>query len=552
MSLTADILAVFGAPQWSFVYHLIVLIAIEAGLGMAYGYWQRTRRREAHRLVWGLAGLLVLRLAPLLLSLFPDTLVNPQALLPPIELALDTIALALIGWTFVLSRGALSRPAQPFLWINIALVTLAVAALTRFWLQDLSADLTLSYGLSWQRYIWAAWRLLLCVGLAYAVIRVWQGTSCGGILLSIFAIIGLSEVLQIVVPLATGYAVIWSRLTNLLVYPLLAVIVYRQSLEQAALGQELLALPAAAGNPTETLLSLLSAKGPAEKHLAEDAERMAAGDPQVLTAIRAVGPMARALGAEQAAIGLLEEGKDDRMRLVAIYNPQRKGRGEAVSFPLDEQLAIRRALRRQELVQATNADDVVQLKFLYALMGSAETGPVLVQPLIYDSRPIGALIAGNGSTKRPFSDSALRLAPQLADVLATLLAAPKLIARLDKELKSRDEMMPARESEWKTRLDAMESELQQERENVRLFAVRMAELERESQQKDAELERLGRRLAQQEDDSRRGQQEAAALSKKLEALTRQKMDLEDEVRRYRDQIADLEQLLKESRASRQN
>ena len=198
------------------------------------------------------------------------------------------------------------------------------------------------------------------------------------------------------------------------------------------------------------------------------------------------------------------------------------------------------------MVLVGGADDIVQLKFLYALMGSSETGPLLVQPLLYRGRTIGALIAGNSASKQPFSFATTQLTPTLASFISELLVGPQLVRKLEKALSEKEQMLDSRQSEWGTRLESLDSALQQERESAQLFAGRMAELERANRSKDTELDRLSRRLLLQEEAARRSQQEAAALSKKLEALARIKVGLEDEIRGYREQIDDLEQLLSKS------
>lgn len=544
MSLRADILTIMSSPQWNFLYHFIVLLVLEAMLGMAYGHWRRTRQQEARRLVIGCAVLLGMRLVPLVFALLPITGISAHTIwLPPLERALDTISLAVIAWSFVFF--AAPQPyhsiAAPMVWTNVGLIALAYAALTRLWAMDVTATPTSLYTMSWQRYVWAGWQMLLCLAGAYVAMQRRHEGHQSGTWLSIFGIVFVGQLLEVMVPIAEGHAPAWERLGNLLIYPLLAWVMYRIALEGAsAMKTELLALPVESKATTDLLLDLFQEAHP----YIEDVKGKGEIDHQTLFAYQAAGMMARALGADQTAIGLLEGDQEDRMRLIAVFNPQRQGRGgEVVSFPLDEQLAIRRALRRQEMVLVSGADDIVQLKFLYALMGSGETGPLLIQPLLYQGHAVGAFIAGNSVTKRPFSSASIQLAPLLADLLAQLLFAPKAIRQLEQELREKSRLLAAREAEWDMRLETLDHDLQQERQSAQLFAQRLADLEREVEQKRAEIEQLTRKLLLQEEESRRSRQEAAALSKKLETLVRAKVSLEDQIKGYQEQIHGLELLL---------
>jgi len=541
MSVTDVVLSIAGSTQWNFVYYVVVLLALGLALGIAYGHWRRGRQAEARRLVVGSAALLITRLIPLIVSPLSGAGVNTAVVLPPLERALDTIALGVIGWMFVLPLS--SAWSAPFLWINMGLVVVAGVTLTRLWAQELGANPALFYGLSWQRYMWAGWQIALCLFLGAVALKAQRTARQVGMLLWIFGLVAVGQVLEIGWPIMPWPFAIWERVSYLLVWGILVGGVYGMAIERAGQGDALLALSPNATTITEMLLDLL-AEEPASRGEA-DAGAAPPADSGLLAAGRTVKIVARALGAEQAAIGLLEGDQGDRMRLAAIFNPKRRGRGEVVSFPLDEQMVIRRALRRRELVQADGADDIVQIKFLYALMGSDETGPILIQPLIYRERLLGAIIAGNGTTKVLFGDGAIRLAPLLGELVSFSLAAPRTIDQLEEGVRGREQALAGRETEWSRQLDIVDHELQQERESAQLFGQRLADLEREGQQQQAEAERVTRRLAQQEEETRRSQQEAAALSKKLESLTLAKLVLEDEIRGYRDQIHNLEHLLSE-------
>jgi GAF domain-containing protein len=159
--------------------------------------------------------------------------------------------------------------------------------------------------------------------------------------------------------------------------------------------------------------------------LFETSQRMAdSRDPRTLldTAVQGV---ARALGADQCAIAFPEDHEPNQMRLVAIHNPTRQGRTEEGVFPLEYQFAITQAMRRKSHVLVEDLDNL-QLKTLFSLLGSSQTGPLLVQPLLSPSGPaggefLGALIVGNACSQRPFTPNDAKLCQVMADHIVTAI-----------------------------------------------------------------------------------------------------------------------------------
>ncbi len=552
MFLADNFLTIFGSLQWNLIYNILLLLTLLAALALALGHWRRFGQPDARQLWIGCSVIFLTRVAPLVLALTPAFDYRMPVFLPPLERALDTIALAVLSWMFLAPAGA--AWSVPFLGLNVVLAGLADVALTRFWMQDLAALPTLSYGASWQRYVWGGWQITLCLFSLVMALRRRRYAGQTGFLAPIFVILLLGQALEMIVPITPALFPIWERVSVLIGAMLMSVVIYQAALAELRQPSNapLPALPQA-GTPTETLLALVSdepgAAGKPDVSDVAQAVLAARAEDRHSDALagRLARLIARALDAEQAAIGLLEGSQEDRMHLTAIFNPHRRGRGEIVSFPLDEQLAIRRALRRRETVQANGAEDIIQIKFLYALMGSEETGPVLIQPLIYRDRPVGALIAGNGAAKRPFSPAAVRLIPFLAEAVAATMVAPRAAQQAEEKLRQTQQTTAEREADYNRRLDIIATDLQHERENTRLFAQRMADLERAAQQKQAEAERQMRRQAQLEEDVRRKQDENAALNKKLDSLTLAKVVLEDEVQGFRDQVRNLEHLLAEQK-----
>jgi signal transduction histidine kinase len=167
------------------------------------------------------------------------------------------------------------------------------------------------------------------------------------------------------------------------------------------------------------------------------------------------------------------------MRLVAIHNPTRQGRGEAVTFPLEYQLTVQQAIRRRKPILVEESDNI-QLKVLFALLGSSgETGPLLVQPLLTERATLGAIIAGNARSRRPFTASDRKLSESLAE---QVVAAVKN-ARVYKA--AQDQIDELKEAQAKER-----EMLQQAKVRIQELAARLAATRSENQQLGAREEAL--------------------------------------------------------------
>ena len=335
MTLLADLQALVSSSQWNFVYSLIILIAVEAALGIAYVYWRRSKNERGKRLVWGASALLLVRLAPLVLSLLALTgAVDVHTTIPSLERALGVVSLAIVAWTLIPTGGYLRNVATPFLWTNIGLAALTCIALTLRWSSELAGNPQLAYADSWPHYLWASWQFLVCIVAGYALLRSPQeGRERAGVL-GFFALGALGQLLSLSITTNTAFP-LWERLAFFLMYPYLAIIVYQITHVYTSQPQsEPLTIPLGAGNVTEFLLSLFESVENQRTHDESEAGPQTAEEPQTQFAQKVVMPVTRALGVDQVAIGLLEGEQGDRMRLVAIHNPLRQGRGgEVVSFP---------------------------------------------------------------------------------------------------------------------------------------------------------------------------------------------------------------------------
>ncbi len=398
-----------SSPQGSLVYHLLLLWALWFGWGMAGGEWRRARQEPAHRLYLAVGGMLLLRIVYIACSLFASAgWIDPLVLLPPLERYADTASLGLLAWAFMPPDRQ-----RPQLWDGVMaalllLLTLASTFLGVLWARELGGDATLAYNEQWQ----ATAAIFLQLGvLSLAFVAVLRSRLVGwGTLAVALLLIGLGTLAQWLLPPVTPYLPVWQRLANLVAYPLIVIAIYQQIIVGLRdHTREMQDISQASLDQIKSLLDLFEASLQTSSSL------------DMTTVLdNAVRGIARVLGADQCAIAFPEESNPGQMRLVAIYNPTRQGRGEVVAFPLDYQLTVQQAVRRRKYVIVEESDNV-QLKVLFALLGSGETGPLLVQPLIGEKDVLGAIIVGNARSRRPFTPSEAKLCQSMAEQVGTAI-----------------------------------------------------------------------------------------------------------------------------------
>ncbi|MFC2015692.1 GAF domain-containing protein [Chloroflexota bacterium] len=406
MSVLLRVSELLGSPLGSFVYHLLLLLAIEAALGMAWGEWQRTRRERARRLLLAMGGLTLVRVVYIVPALAAtggwETL---TWYLPPLERFADTASIALLGWGFTPPAKRGTGTWDLVFGANLLLAVGVCIAFVVMWGQALSVAPSLDYNASWQATVWTVWQVGLVPLAALAVAR--SRVDGWGIFLMAMLFIFLGLLLQAAYPLPLPNLPIWERLANMIAYPLIAVAVYQSVITgmRVQIGH-LEDISQASLDQIKSLLFLI------------EAGRKVAGSLNPVTVLdNAVSTVARALEADQCAVALPDQDDTGQMRLAAVHNPTRQGRAEAVTFPVEYQLTIQQAMRRKKRIAVEELDNV-QLKVLFGLMGSSETGPLLVQPLLLDGEAIGAILVGNSRSLRPFTSHEAKLCQSMAEQVA--------------------------------------------------------------------------------------------------------------------------------------
>jgi signal transduction histidine kinase/GAF domain-containing protein len=483
----------------SLIYHLVVLLAVEAALALAWGEWRRTRRGQAKRLVLAMIGVTIVRVSYVVAALVTTAgWIEPWVLLPPVERFADAASIALLGWAFMPPAQRDVRLWDLVFGSVLALTVIACVAFGILWGQtSLALASPIDYNETWQAIVWSVWQmgLILLAGFAYVRNR---GRGWG-YFLTAMVILFVGQVLQLFVPLPVANIPGWERLANLIAYPLVVVAFYQdivlglrlQSLELQDISQASL-------DQIKSLLFLF------------EASRQMSSSLDLSTVLdNAVQGIARALEADQCAIAFPDESDPGVMRLVAIHNPMRQGRGEGVTFPLDYQLMVQQAMRRRKHVISEETDNI-QLKVLFALLGSSEVGPLLVQPLLVGEDVLGAIIVGNARSRRPFTSNEAKLCQSMAEQVVgaiqnsrRYLDAQNEIERLNRALADQRRTIGSAEEQvaaWEERFARHQEEMDELRQQWEITREARNALEIKVVSSRAEADAMSGRLSVLETD----------------------------------------------------
>jgi len=502
--MLSSILTILSTQAGSFIYHLIVLLVLDAGLVIAWGQWRRTKDAypdaeniQARTQVIALTGILGLRGLLAVVALIargsPETAV---IWVPPLERAIDVISLGLLAWAFVPALRRRVTLGFGLLVMNTVAVGIFYIILTALWNSRVTRGVVPpDYNQSGQAWVWVIWGIGISVAAIIALTRDMAEEAPRRteetLSLVAFAALLIGYVLHslVLIGLLSPYPVpnvpTWTRLGHLIAYPLFVLAIYQGTIATlSSKSEELRGLSQTSMEQIKGLVSLFEASRKISHSL--DLPEVLEGSAQ---------GVAQALNADQSAIALLEDGQATQLRLAAIYNPARQGRGEGVTFPLNEQQAIKHSLRRVRQVQIAEQDDNPQLSLLFSLMGSTRTGPVIIQPLVHHDTPLGVLIVGNGTSRRPFSASQAQLCRTLADQITIAIENAREHRILETKAQQLAWTLRNQEMEVSKQRAAMEAELKKSREEVALFAQRLYEQETAAASNKKALEEARARLA---------------------------------------------------------
>lgn len=493
MSVWRDILNLLTGSPGSMVYYLVTLFSAWAVVGLALSRWSRDERRgiiprlliAGGLISWGRLAFFVLALVDRTSSMGSSSYL--VLLGPPLERFLDMISLVLICWAVVIShrQQILSRI---FLGMGVLFAIGLYVILTMEWANTLAVDPTAAYNLSWQRWVWELSQLLLLIAaLSYlAVVSVPER----GTLVVMLSVLAAGHLAQAVLPLAQDvpHFAGWTRFAHLVVLPLFAVIAYRLVLQHfdahaaslQSINQESLA-------QITGLMDLLDTNRKMSTTLDLD---------QVLqTAIRSAS---HTLRSDLCGIALIDPAAPDTATLLTRYRAPDITRNHQAFQTADHPPIQHAASRGKPVVFDSGTNAYVER--IYRLLGSEQSGPLIVAPMTYHERVIGVMLVGQTGQTTPFTPVQIRKCEVLADHVSVAVGNALVHQRLQAQLEQRTAAHMALEQDFtRTRAD-LENRLKQSQDEINLYVQKLYETEQAEQRAQTDARELRQELGRQRND----------------------------------------------------
>lgn len=428
----------------TFVYHLLILLALEAAAGIAWVEYRRTRNPDQRRFLIAFIALLILRV--------PLLILGPQGnnLLAPLLYPLDVASMVLMSWAF-LSPLIGRRTGRWFLFLQFTAILGVLLLFFPFWYLLIQAVPFFEYTAFWQQTVWDAWTTLLALFSGLYLLRQRRRVehSLPGM---VFLIIALGNGLVALDWVGLG------RMINLLGYPLISLVVYRAALQDLwSYRQELQILSERSLQQTRGLLSLVEVS----RALSESLELE-----RILKQV--IEPITQALDADRVAILLrpLDESADcageevpERLRLMALYGPLtgHLALPDDADIRLDRYPLLAHVVRRRRHLVLLPSRPQPDLQPLYDLLQSPGGGTAIVQPMVHREQVVGVLIVANDHRSVPFESRDIRLCASVAAQMGAAIENVYLYRRLEREVQRLDQALQEREREASLREAILES-----------------------------------------------------------------------------------------------
>jgi PAS domain S-box-containing protein len=430
------------------VYHLLVLLGLLPAAGIVLTEWRHTHSDELKPYLTALGGVMAIHLLSALLAPFHvDTDSMITIVSAPFLYAGGFLSILLLVWAF--GWRIWERRRREFLVVVLVGWAVLFVAASLLWYAD-AFEKPLTYSIhSWQVPMWYVLSAAAAFGGAAIFFRA-KGRGDFAHIAPILLLLGLGAVLGLLgsyvlgPPLMMGEGL--GRLCSLIGYPLFAVLLYRSVLlDLASYRQDLQDLSAEALRQSQELLFLIEATRSIGERL--DLRGMLG---------QVVDSVAMALRADTVAILLTDEANPDILHFVALYRVL----GSNVELPqkiaLKDYPNLKFALRKQPLLFGPE-EEIVQLRTLFELLGVAEKGPLLIQPLIRQERVMGVLVAYNAPTKPRFTSDQELLATTIAVQIAGAVENNRLYAALAAKAEELSQLLKVREAELRREEAILES-----------------------------------------------------------------------------------------------
>jgi signal transduction histidine kinase len=511
MSLLREFVQVITIPPGDLIYHLVTLFAIQIILVVAFGHWNRNRQDPTARrlLVVGIGFFLARALLMLVAALDRVGMVWADGVMPPLERFLDFTAVLLVAWAFLPILDQNARLGVALLLILFLIAAGVYAAFAVLWRQTVGQDVF--YNGYWQESVWEFSTLALLI-VAFIAGVIWR-TADWGLLTCLFGLWIGGHAAQYAFPITDSHTAGWVRLANLVALPLLASLVYRYALS-APLGW-------APGEDEDTTLGVVGIL---------QASRRIEGGQEVDAALElAASSVARAMGADVAAIGLMLPGPAKGLRIFALHpSTSVMLEQQNLNLMVSDHPLLATTVQTGRPQHAYTPRKISISAALYRSLGFEQSGPLLIQPLADGETLLGAMLIGNLTSQQQWTARDERIVQAMGAAITTSL------------INARRRAQPREHPP-----EDYSAELQETRDEAHRLAQRTGELEAELGQQRQRAEELATRLRLREQTATEADQEAADAAlwqEEMSKLTQARAALQAELAEWKSKAERLARL----------
>ncbi len=547
MSIFYDIITLLTTSPGALAYHLVVMFSIGAIVGIAASGWVRGERRgRTHRLLIAGALMGTGRIALFALALLDrQGLLRLEAIEPPLERLVDAISGMAMCWAaFAPTR---QRTAGRLIVGVIALFTIGMYVIMAVeWTGTLDLQPTAAYNLHWQRWVWEMWSAAVtAVILVYAVVG---SDEPDGVMIVGVGVLVAAHLVQAVWPVAdrVPHLAGWVRIANLIAYPMFAISSYHRAIHH--LDAQIDELQEANRESLAQVTGLMT--------LLDTARKVSASFDFDLVLDNAVHGASRMLQADLCALALSAEDTPGGMYLTVVYHVPHTERPDTL-FHIEDYPAIQFAVTRKKQVSldpGTNA----QVSEVCHLLGSEQTGSLIIQPLEYDGVVRGLLFICRPDSRVGFTAAEARRCETLAAHVATAVENAQQFQHMQARLEQQIADLRLLEMEHARTKSDLENQLNQCRQEIALYVQELYETELREQRAQTDLRDLNRKvkemqqthqreLEQVREELRHSIEQVTRLTQQLADLDATRLSLENELDKLNDENARLRSQLEKAR-----
>ncbi len=503
-------------PPGDLYYYLALLFTLQILFAVAWGHWARSRRADARRLLWTAGGLLLTRLVMASAGLFASSgIVSLTAILPPLERFLDLVLILLTGWAFLPILRQRPRLGTGLLGTTLlaALITYAFFAVS--WPSAEAAGF--AYNTFFQATVWEVATVLLTALLLLALL-IWPRPGLGLLAAALLAWM-VGHLAQLLIPTAALHLSGASRLANLVAIPLVTGLAFQEALRWSPAPAPVPSLPTSPpATPSLQLIKL--------------AQRI--GQAKIEVGLTSTLPdIAHILQVDVAAVGLPTTGTPPGIRIIATH----PSISPLPTLDLENHPLLATAVKTRHHQQAADGPQANNLRQHIGLPGN---GPLLVEPITSDQDVLGLLIVGGDRLPNPEAEQTRAV----ITAIATAIANSNQRHAIEQKAAQLAETLREQEVERAGATAALQTELEQAREEAKEFARRATEWEEQAKRQHRRADELAEMLRIQEE---RGQEQNSTTSKaalyeqELEQLAKKRAALEAELERWKARARSLEE-----------